>query len=191
MGGYGSNRWGYGYARRTAVEECGWIDVRRLRRGGLLQEGGTCHMGWSWRAPGGTVTASVIVTATPEQVALAYTVRDRFAPDREPERVAYTVPVVWTSLFKDRVRPWFLCPGRNCGRRVAKLYLPPGGRYFLCRHCHGLSYRSRQTWDKRVSYYRRHPEALQALLDRARSGELGCSEFPTPAVKALVQSVRR
>ena len=41
-------------------------------------------------------------------------------------------------------RPYFLCPGVvngvACGRRVAKLYGP--GRYFLCRHCYGLTYTS-------------------------------------------------
>ncbi len=39
-----------------------------------------------------------------------------------------------------------MCPGVvngvPCGRRVAKLYLKH--RYFLCRHCHNLTYASRQ-----------------------------------------------
>ena len=35
-----------------------------------------------------------------------------------------------------------------CGRRVRKLYL--SGRYFGCRHCHNLTYRSRQESDSRV-----------------------------------------
>jgi len=44
---------------------------------------------------------------------------------------------------------WFLCPirdcsGRVCGRRVGKLYLPPGEAYFGCRECRGLTYQSRQ-----------------------------------------------
>jgi len=34
--------------------------------------------------------------------------------------------------------------GRGCGRRVGKLYLPPGGRYFGCRQCHDLTYTSCQ-----------------------------------------------
>jgi hypothetical protein len=41
-------------------------------------------------------------------------------------------------------RWWFLCPlARNDGgppRRVAKLYLPPGGRYFGSRDAYGLTY---------------------------------------------------
>ena len=48
------------------------------------------------------------------------------------------------------LRWWFLCPlvGDNglCGRLAVKLYLPPGpdAVWFGCRHCYGLSYRSRQ-----------------------------------------------
>jgi hypothetical protein len=41
-------------------------------------------------------------------------------------------------------RPYFVCPGVvngvACGHRVAKLF--GAGRYFLCRHCHGLAYAS-------------------------------------------------
>jgi hypothetical protein len=48
---------------------------------------------------------------------------------------------------------------------MGKLYLPPGGRYFGCRHCYGLTYRSCQEHDKRVDALRRNPEALEALLD--------------------------
>jgi hypothetical protein len=45
-----------------------------------------------------------------------------------------------------RLRWWFVCPlilgGVPCGRRVGKLHLPPQGRYFGCRRCHGLTYAS-------------------------------------------------
>ena len=33
--------------------------------------------------------------------------------------------------------------GACCGRRVGTLYLPPGSKYFGCRHCYNLSYDSR------------------------------------------------
>jgi len=52
-----------------------------------------------------------------------------------------TTPLPWGGL-----RWWLLCPlvvsGRACGRRVGKLYMPPGGRYFGCRHCYDLTYQS-------------------------------------------------
>lgn len=38
-------------------------------------------------------------------------------------------------------RPWFLCPGDQCGRRVAILYGPYS---MLCRHCWGIAYQSQR-----------------------------------------------
>ncbi|MGH9961368.1 MAG: hypothetical protein ACREBC_30285, partial [Pyrinomonadaceae bacterium] len=39
-------------------------------------------------------------------------------------------------------RPWFVCPGWGCGRRVATLYA--AGSRVLCRNCLGLSYPSQR-----------------------------------------------
>lgn len=38
-------------------------------------------------------------------------------------------------------RPWFLCPGDQCGRRVAILY---GPNLMQCRHCWGIAYQSQR-----------------------------------------------
>jgi hypothetical protein len=60
----------------------------------------------------------------------------------------YRVPLTSTLPFFGGRRWWWTCPltinGRACGRRVAKLHLPPGGRLFGCRVCHGLTFRSCQ-----------------------------------------------
>jgi hypothetical protein len=108
--------------------------------------------------------ASLGYTATGDAIRLYYKIHWR---DREPEQINYQVPVVWTPCNFGGERPWFVCPGSRCGgRRVTKLYLPPGGaRYYLCRHCHDLTYHSRQTWDKQLAFYRRHPEALHRDLE--------------------------
>jgi hypothetical protein len=45
--------------------------------------------------------------------------------------------------------------GVPCGRRAGKLYLPPGGRYFGCRLCHGLTYTSCQESHKYDAAFRR------------------------------------
>ena len=163
MGGYGSGRWD-SHSKRTTVEECYHIDVRHLRRRGILKEGQTWRGLWVWRNARGEEEASVGLVATTAQVALAYTIRFAYNRNGEPELVNYTVPVVWTPMFGSGTRPWFLCPGRDCGRRVAKLYCPDSGRYYLCRHCYDLSYKSRQTWDKRAAFYGKHPELALAVM---------------------------
>ena len=46
-------------------------------------------------------------------------------------------------------RHWFLCPGKGsgfCNERVGVLYLKDGE--FACRHCHGLTYKSRNVSSK-------------------------------------------
>lgn len=46
-------------------------------------------------------------------------------------------------------RPWFRCPGvvdgEHCNWRVAKLYRPPRGDLYLCRHCYNLGYTTSRT----------------------------------------------
>jgi hypothetical protein len=44
--------------------------------------------------------------------------------------------------------------GRYCGRRVGKLYLPPGGLYYGCRHCYRLTYTSCNESHKFDSVYK-------------------------------------
>jgi len=47
---------------------------------------------------------------------------------------------------------------------VGKLYLPPGGKYFGCRHCYNLTYKSCQESDKRINYYWKNPAAMKAAM---------------------------
>jgi hypothetical protein len=60
----------------------------------------------------------------------------------EWEDVSEPIELAWTPCNFGGERPWFICPGTDCGRRVAVLYGP--GRYFLCRHCYDLSYQSQR-----------------------------------------------
>jgi len=69
-----------------------------------------------------------------------------WGPEERKEDISYMVPLTWSPCNFGGSRPWFVCPGLvkgvYCGRRVAKLYLKH--HYFLCRHCHDLTYASRQ-----------------------------------------------
>lgn len=50
--------------------------------------------------------------------------------------VAQEIAMEWQDITYGRVA-FFKCP---CGCRVRKLYLPPGARQLLCRHCWHLRY---------------------------------------------------
>ncbi|HZB09726.1 MAG TPA: hypothetical protein VE525_11520 [Rubrobacter sp.] len=78
--------------------------------------------------------------ARPEQITLHY--RHRSGLGGEWEDVREPVHLSWTACNFGGERPWFICPGAGCGRRVAVLY--GSGRYFLCRHCYDLVYESQR-----------------------------------------------
>jgi hypothetical protein len=42
----------------------------------------------------------------------------------------------------------------GCGKRVGILYLPQGGKYFGCRHCYQLTYKSSQEQHRYEDVYR-------------------------------------
>lgn len=73
-------------------------------------------------------------------------------------------------------RYWFMC---DCGKRVGRLYLPPGQQVFRCRVCHNLIYRSAREHDARVYRLARDPVAWSAALDDRKLGRklLGVSAF--------------
>jgi hypothetical protein len=140
VGGAGSGNW-YRFDKKTTTGECHSVDVRYLYREGLLESRSWFSLRWS-RADRETGSIGGVVegTETPERVILTY--RHRKGPGGEWEDVRESVPLTWTACNYGGERPWFICPGVGCGRRVALLYGP--GKYFLCRHCYDLSYQSQR-----------------------------------------------
>jgi hypothetical protein len=142
MGGMGSGRrWHFG--ANDTTDDYRSIDVRRWRRDGLLDPHQS--FGWQWSRRG-EVVASIQVRTQPDRVILTYRHRSG-GSDWKDE--SYTVYLDWTECHLGGQRPWFLCPARGCGRRVAILY---GGAIFACRHCYRLAYPSqRETNDDRAA----------------------------------------
>jgi len=142
MGGMGSGRrWHFG--ANDTTDDYRSIDVRRWRRDGLLD----AHQsfGWQWSRHG-EVVASIRARTEPDRVILTYRHRSG-GSDWKDE--SYPVYLDWTPCHLGGQRPWFLCPARGCGRRVAILY---GGAIFACRHCYRLAYLSqRETDDDRAA----------------------------------------
>jgi hypothetical protein len=148
VGGYGSTRWGW-YSKRLAVEDCRRLPFRMFKKNLLV--------GWSgqitWSRNGeviSTIGYQVKGSDCPSNILLIYTIT---RADGEKIDCKYPIDLTTTPLPWGGLRYWFVCPIAGCGRRVNVLYLAPGGKYFACRHCYRLSYRSRQEgYQDRVFY---------------------------------------
>jgi hypothetical protein len=107
------------------------------------QVAGACAPGqygwyrWQWRV-GDKKTAWIHIEVTPKLGG----VHLHYKCSGEPV-TPYLVRWEVTTPRYGGWRYWWLCP--KCGRRCATLY---GGRLFLCRVCHGLTYETAQTGDR-------------------------------------------
>jgi len=79
--------------------------------------------------------------------------------------VEQRIPFTWTTCNYGGNRTWFLCP--SCGKRVAVLY--SGWKYFACRGCTGIVYRSTGK------------TAIDRKLSRAKRLRLKIGGIPGPA----------
>jgi hypothetical protein len=169
MGGTGSGRWLYPDKKRT-VEECWAISVSEVAQMVDLRDPGSASKALRPLKPATGKGASSI-HCMPKVgndgkplLGLSYTVKNSLGLDHRVEQV---VRLQTTRPNFGGVRWWFSCPrmleGEECGRRVGKLYRPPEGRYFACRHCHDLTYESCQ---KSHRY-----DGLFALVAGEASGE--------------------
>jgi hypothetical protein len=164
---------GWRYSKATTVEQCRRLDANELARTGALKAGACSSGSCTWGSNAIGYEANTIDPAD-AWLRLFYTFTN------SGESVDYRVGLETTRPHFGGLRWWFRCPlsvnGLPCGRRVGKLYLPPCGHYYGCRHCHRLTYTSCQQHDKRVDVLRRNPEALAALannLEGASIGQLG------------------
>lgn len=84
----------------------------------------------------GEVTDSIQIRSEQDRVWLIYR---HGQDDHSWKRENYPVTLERTPCHYGGSRPWFRCPARGCGRRVAVLY---GAEIFACRHCYRLAYDS-------------------------------------------------
>ena len=138
MGGYGSGR---GPARHSTVGGCHSIDVRQLQWKGALRPRVVASLSWSANETE-QVPSSIGPLTHEGTIALSYNYRRR--TDEEWIAVEEPIRLTRTQCNYGGERPWFICPGASCYRRVAILY--GAGKYYLCRHCYNLVYAS-QRWD--------------------------------------------
>jgi hypothetical protein len=162
MGGSGSGSHYHWWRRgkKTVVEDCLSLDANRWTREGILRAGVHLSGGWQWEYAGGHKCSIgyELRTLNPAYplVRLHYSRTQPGTDEQEP--ADYCVRLATTRPRFGGLRWWFVCPlivnERVCGRRVGKLYLPPGALYFGCRHCHDLTYTSCRESRKYDSLFR-------------------------------------
>lgn len=139
MGGFGSGR----HTNIDCTDDCRSIDVRSWQRQDLLRAGLSFSCSWSRR---GKSTGQINVSSEPGAMKLSYSCR---VLGGDWQYLDYAVSLQTTTCRYGGKRYWFTCPAVGCGQRVAVLYL--GGKYFACRKCYQLAYKSqRETLEDRA-----------------------------------------
>ena len=143
MGGYGS---GWQGPKKATVNDSLVLSVSDLLRKGVLVPGVWISGSWCWTYSGKDKPHATIGYEADLRDQEIASLRLNYRVKGQP--VDYRVRLVTTKPHYGGLRWWFLCPlVRSDGgppRRVGKLYLPPGGRYFGSREGYGLTYRSCQ-----------------------------------------------
>lgn len=137
----------YYWDKKDTVEDCRSVSISFLRKHDYFCGYRTGRIYWtnSLGEETGSIGIAVSITEGEQYARFYYTVTDRSSGEKT--EYDYKVALTTTACNFGGLRYWFICPlsknGVYCGKRVAKLCLPPGGNYFGCRHCYKLSYESR------------------------------------------------
>jgi hypothetical protein len=113
-------------SKRT-VEDCLNIDSRTMARSNMLVDGAAGT--WVWELDN-KISSSMGYEYRHGALILSFTQND----------VSHRLRIQATSTPCNygNHRYWFICPGKDCGNRAAKLYMVDG--QFKCRKCHKLNY---------------------------------------------------
>jgi hypothetical protein len=162
MGGSGSGNYYHWWrpSKKTVAEACLSLDANRWMREGILRAGiqRSGSVQWSYRDGRQCSISFAVVTLERSSPLVHLSYKRTQNGTEETETLDYGVRLVTTRPRFGGLRWWFVCPlainGRTCNRRVGKLYLPPRGRYFGCRHCYDLTYTTCQESRKHTRFYR-------------------------------------
>jgi hypothetical protein len=132
MGGPGSGRWN-SRARKKTTENQLRLDIHLLSKKQCLSPGVVGSLSFSRGDFRGSITFSVEA----EHLTLNYWCRP---PGCKIENIEQKIEFDRTSCNYGNFRTWLLCP--KCLARSAVLYCV--GRYFLCRRCCDLTYKTQK-----------------------------------------------
>jgi len=153
VGGLGS---GWQRSKRATVEDSLSLSLPTLLRLRALLPGARASGSWCWTREGEDAPHAMIGYEASLVDRSAAWLRLNYRVNGDP--VDDTIALAATIPHYGGLRWWFICPHGNHGirarRRVMKLYLPPGRRYFRSREAHGLTYKSCQESTKDRSLFR-------------------------------------
>jgi hypothetical protein len=183
MGGMGSGSWYRWQGKKQVVEDALGLNINRLVQWGALRFYGPGRF-WQgsiqWRYGEREPFASAGYTVTYDGdsgplLTMHYRIDGR-------ENIDQPIALQSTRPNYGGARWWFTCPG--CHRRAGRLYLPSGVRFFACRRCYDLTYRSAQEHDKRLSFLLNHPDDADMLLDAVMNNPAAPAASSLLAIKA-------
>ncbi len=182
MGGNGSGSW-YRWQKKQVVEDALGLNINRFIQWGALRFYGpdTYWQGslkWSYGDREPFASAGYTVTYDGDSgpvLTMRYRIDGR-------ENIDQPITLQSTRPNYGGVRWWFTCPG--CHRRAGRLYLPSGARFFACRRCHDLTYRSAQEHDRRLSFLLNHPDDADMLLESVMKNPAAPASTSLLAIKA-------
>jgi hypothetical protein len=162
MGGFGS---GERVKKKTTVERCLKLDVGRLSNDVGIKPGVYSVGELTWTNAGEERILSVRFWLEPKSEDRAVLhITSKVEADRTETSLIEPIVLTGTVPHFGGVRWWFIClliiDGTTCNRRVKKLFLPPGAKYFGCRTCYSLIYESAQTHDARIGKLMKNPLAI-------------------------------
>ena len=161
----GRPRW----TSRWTVEECRWIDIEAMHSDGVLVSPPGTRWWVVWKdADGkaeGTLGYSIVANL---RCGIALRIDGMPTDGQVWSSFTYLIEIATSRPRFGGRRYWFRCPvirdGTPCGKRVGRLYLPPGQQVFACRICYNLTYQSTKYHDQRVDLMMRDPAALLSAL---------------------------
>lgn len=151
MGGHGSGRY-CRWSSTTTIEEVKRIDIRYLRRQGMLRSNWMGSLNWTC---GGESAGDIRYACYADRIVFNYRYR---SGGRDWEPVEVTTYFDRTPCHIGGERLWFRCPA--CHRRCEVLCL--NGKYPACRKCYRLPYRTQ--CEDRLGRLQRRQRKLEALL---------------------------
>ncbi len=173
MGGPGSGQWIRPYGKET-IEGVLTLSIHSLIRDGQLRPQSHTSGTLTWRRVStGEQTASCGYEVNTLDMAdawlrLHYTITRRYDAQ---DALDYRIPLTTIRPHFGGVLWFFRCPVND--RRCAKLYLPPGARYFASRQAYDLVYESQR--EDRTNCALRRAQDI-----RMRLGGSGNMSLPFP-----------